>query len=30
LRGTPEFNEILSTAQKCQSDFLAQRSQASP
>jgi eukaryotic-like serine/threonine-protein kinase len=28
LRGTPEFNEILSAAQKCQSDFLAQRFQA--
>jgi serine/threonine protein kinase len=27
LRGTPEFAGILSTAQKCQSDFLAQRSQ---
>ena len=30
LRGTPEFAEILSAAKKCQSDFLAQRSQASP
>ena len=29
LRGTPEFNELLSAAKKCQSDFLAQRSQAS-
>ena len=29
LRGTPEFNEILSAAKKCQSNFLAQRSQAS-
>jgi serine/threonine protein kinase/Tfp pilus assembly protein PilF len=28
LRGTPEFNELLSAAKKCQSDFLAQRSQA--
>jgi eukaryotic-like serine/threonine-protein kinase len=28
LRGTPEFNELLSDAKKCQSDFLAQRSQA--
>jgi eukaryotic-like serine/threonine-protein kinase len=28
LRGTPEFNEILAEAKKCQSDFLAQRSQA--
>jgi len=28
LRGTPEFGEILSAAKKCQSDFLAQRSQA--
>jgi TolB-like protein/tetratricopeptide (TPR) repeat protein len=28
LRGTPEFNEILAAAKKCQSDFLAQRSQA--
>jgi serine/threonine protein kinase/tetratricopeptide (TPR) repeat protein len=27
LRGTPEFAEILSSAKKCQSDFLAQRSQ---
>jgi len=27
LRGTPEFAEILSAAKKCQSDFLAQRSQ---
>ena len=26
LRGTPEFNELLSDAKKCQSDFLAQRS----
>jgi serine/threonine protein kinase len=30
LRGTPEFNGILSAAKKCQSDFLAQRSQATP
>ncbi len=29
LKGTPEFNELLSSAKKCQSDFLAQRSQAS-
>jgi len=29
LRGTPEFNELLSTAKQCQSDFLAQRSQPS-
>ncbi len=28
LRGTPEFDEILSAAKKCQSDFLAQRFQA--
>jgi serine/threonine protein kinase len=28
LRGTPEFNEILSAAKQCQSDFLAQRLQA--
>ena len=28
LKGTPEFNELLSAAKKCQSDFLAQRSQA--
>jgi eukaryotic-like serine/threonine-protein kinase len=28
LRGTPEFDELLSAAKKCQSDFLAQRSQA--
>jgi serine/threonine protein kinase len=27
LRGMPEFNELLSEAKKCQSDFLAQRSQ---
>jgi eukaryotic-like serine/threonine-protein kinase len=27
LRGTPEFDELLSEAKKCQSDFLAQRSQ---
>jgi eukaryotic-like serine/threonine-protein kinase len=26
LRNTPEFNEILSAAKQCQSDFLAQRS----
>jgi serine/threonine protein kinase len=30
MRGTPEFSEILSDAKKCQSDFLAQRSQATP
>ena len=30
LRGTPEFNELLSAAKQCQSDFLAQRSQATP
>jgi hypothetical protein len=30
LRGTPEFDEQLSVAKKYQSDFLAQRSQASP
>ena len=29
LRGTPEFSELLSAAKKCQSDFLAQRSQPS-
>jgi eukaryotic-like serine/threonine-protein kinase len=28
LRGTSEFSEILSAAKKCQSDFLAERSQA--
>jgi hypothetical protein len=28
LRGTPEFNELLSTAKKCQSDFLVNRSQS--
>jgi serine/threonine protein kinase/tetratricopeptide (TPR) repeat protein len=28
LRGMPEFNEILSEAKKCQSDFLAERSAA--
>jgi hypothetical protein len=28
LRGTSEFAEILSAAKKCQSDFLAERSQA--
>jgi hypothetical protein len=27
LRGTPEFQELLSEARKCQQDFLAQRSQ---
>ncbi len=27
LRGAPEFNELLSAAKQCQSDFLAQRSQ---
>jgi serine/threonine protein kinase len=27
LRGTPEFADLLSAAKKCQSDFLAQRSQ---
>jgi serine/threonine protein kinase len=26
LRGTPEFNELLSEAKKCRSDFLAERS----
>ncbi|MGA8213182.1 MAG: protein kinase [Candidatus Sulfotelmatobacter sp.] len=30
LRGTPEFNEVLSAAKRCQSNFLAERSQASP
>jgi serine/threonine protein kinase/thioredoxin-like negative regulator of GroEL len=30
LRGTPQFNEILAAAKKCQADFLAQRSQAAP
>ena len=30
LRGTPEFSELLSAAKKCQSDFLAERSKASP
>jgi len=30
LRGTPEFNELLSAAKKCQSDFLAERSKPSP
>jgi eukaryotic-like serine/threonine-protein kinase len=30
LRGTPDFSELLSAAKKCQSDFLAQRSQAAP
>ena len=29
LRGTPQFSELLSAAKKCQSDFLAERSQAS-
>ncbi len=29
LRGTPEFNGLLPAAKKCQSDFLAARSQAS-
>ena len=28
LRGTPEFVELLSSAKRCQADFLAQRSQA--
>jgi serine/threonine protein kinase len=28
LRGTPEFNQLLSAAKQCQSDFLAQRSLA--
>ena len=28
LRGSPEFSELLSAAKKCQSDFLAERSQA--
>jgi eukaryotic-like serine/threonine-protein kinase len=27
LKATPEFNELLSAAKQCQSDFLAQRSQ---
>jgi TolB-like protein len=27
LRGTPEFNQLLSAAKQCQSDFLSQRSQ---
>jgi TolB-like protein len=30
FRGTPEFNEILATAKKCQSDFLTQRAQTVP
>ncbi len=30
LRSTPEFNEVLSAAKQCQSNFLAERSQASP
>jgi serine/threonine protein kinase len=30
LRGTPEFDELLSEAKKCQADFLAQRSQPAP
>jgi serine/threonine protein kinase len=30
LRGTPEFSEILSSARKCQSDFLAARAQSAP
>jgi tetratricopeptide (TPR) repeat protein len=30
VRGTPEFNAILAEAKKCQSDFLAQRSQGAP
>jgi eukaryotic-like serine/threonine-protein kinase len=30
LRGTPEFNEQLAAAKKCQSDFLAERSRGSP
>jgi len=29
LRGTPEFNELLSAAKQCHSDFLTQISQAS-
>ncbi len=29
LRGTPEFNQLLSDAKQCRDDFLAQRSQAS-
>ena len=28
LRGTPEFNQLLSAAKQCQSDFLSQTSQA--
>ena len=28
VRGTPEFNAILAEAKKCQSDFLAERSQS--
>jgi hypothetical protein len=28
LRGTPEFNELLSTAKQCQKRFLAQRNQS--
>jgi serine/threonine protein kinase/tetratricopeptide (TPR) repeat protein len=30
VRGTPEFSEILKAAKKCQANFLAERSQASP
>jgi serine/threonine protein kinase/TolB-like protein len=30
LRGTPEFNELLSSAKRCQSEFLAERSKTSP
>jgi len=30
LRGSPEFSELLAAAKKCQSDFLAERSKASP
>jgi serine/threonine protein kinase len=30
LRGTPEYAELLSAAQRCQSDFLFQRSQTGP
>ena len=29
LKGRPEFNDLLSDAKKCQSDFIAQRSQPS-
>jgi tetratricopeptide (TPR) repeat protein len=30
LKGTPEFSELLSAGKQCQSDFLSERSQASP